>query len=429
MTCSRCGGVCGCTPAVRSAVGLRSNSGSALADELVENFGPAISDRNHEQAPPDSDHGCTRSSRPKFVVEQDRLEVDGGSNEEGCVVGRNLSPKAQDGSPESAHPEDIFSVAEGQPQADPSLLVESDESSWRREVSERLHRYHARRRPRAPRYPSLRLKFDSPAVNWEPPREGATLSQAAQPVSTPAAAMRHALATEYVEAAPALKNAIEPSVAETPMEAPRPRLLEAPAKIIEFPRTMYVPQSYLHDLAEPILDRPRILEAPEVVPPPPALGGMTIEQVERAAPERQPGIDMPLQSASTEQRVMATVIDGGIVCVAASVFAAIFYNITKSILSVREMAELSAGILLVFWAAYQYLFIVYSGTTPGLHALKLRLQQFDGKPADRRLRHWRVLGAVLSGISLGMGYAWHFLDEDGLCWHERVTKTHIACSK
>jgi len=29
-----------------------------------------------------------------------------------------------------------------------------------------------------------------------------------------------------------------------------------------------------------------------------------------------------------------------------------------------------------------------------------------------------------------MGHpAWHFLDEDGLCWHERVRKTHIAHEK
>jgi len=35
----------------------------------------------------------------------------------------------------------------------------------------------------------------------------------------------------------------------------------------------------------------------------------------------------------------------------------------------------------------------------------------------------------LSAISLGMGYAWLFLDEDGLCWHERVTKTYLAPEK
>ena len=28
--------------------------------------------------------------------------------------------------------------------------------------------------------------------------------------------------------------------------------------------------------------------------------------------------------------------------------------------------------------------------------------------------------------SLGMGYAWVFLDEDVLCWHDRITHTYLA---
>ena len=84
------------------------------------------------------------------------------------------------------------------------------------------------------------------------------------------------------------------------------------------------------------------------------------------------------------------------------------------------------GLVILCWAAYQYLLIVYSGSTPGLRALQLQVQRFDGNPANRKLRRGALLCALLSAISLGMGYAWHFLDEDGLCWHERVTRTHIA---
>jgi len=189
---------------------------------------------------------------------------------------------------------------------------------------------------------------------------------------------------------------------------------------------MYAPPVHLHDLAESILDRPRILEAPEIVPPPPALGGLTIEETERPEPERRAGIDMPLQTASLEERLLAVVVDAGIVVAAAGVFGGIFYKLTNARLSIPQMTVLVAGLVSVLWAAYQYLLIVYSGTTPGLRAMKLRVQRFDGKPVSRRVRRWRVLGSMLSGISLGMGYAWHFLDEDGLCWHERVTKTHIA---
>jgi len=95
-------------------------------------------------------------------------------------------------------------------------------------------------------------------------------------------------------------------------------------------------------------------------------------------------------------------------------------------MALKQMAIIGGGLLFLFWAAYQYLLIVYSGTTAGLRALQMHVQRFDGHPANRKLRRTRVLCALLSAASLGLGYAWHFLDEDRLCWHERVTKTHIS---
>jgi hypothetical protein len=41
------------------------------------------------------------------------------------------------------------------------------------------------------------------------------------------------------------------------------------------------------------------------------------------------------------------------------------------------------------------------------------------------VRRWRVLASFLSACSLGLGYLWSLLDEDGLCWHDRITHTHI----
>jgi uncharacterized RDD family membrane protein YckC len=43
-----------------------------------------------------------------------------------------------------------------------------------------------------------------------------------------------------------------------------------------------------------------------------------------------------------------------------------------------------------------------------------------------RIRRWRVLASVLSGFSLALGYAWCFLDEDRLSWHDRITRTYMA---
>jgi len=240
---------------------------------------------------------------------------------------------------------------------------------------------------------------------------------------------RQAVAVNYVEPLPETNRPPEIPPEEVPPPPAKHNRGEHTAKLIEFPRTIYTPQAWASDLAEPILDRPRILEAPEIVPPPPALGGMTIEEVRKPEPERRAGIDMPLQSAPVGQRFLAGLMDGGLVVVGVAIFGAVFYRIAGLTLPCFEIAELSAGLLFVCWAAYQYLLVVHSGSTPGLRAFGLEVQRFEGVPANRKLRRARVLCSVLSAVSLGLGYAWYVLDEDGLCWHERVTKTHIAMNR
>ncbi len=174
------------------------------------------------------------------------------------------------------------------------------------------------------------------------------------------------------------------------------------------------------------MGRPRILEAPEVVPPPPALGGITIEPAEQSETEKRPGIDIPLQSAPLWRRILSAAIDDIIIASACLLFASIFWKMTALLPSQFQLLELAAGLCALFWAAYQYLLMVYAGTTPGLYLARLELARFDGSPASRRLRRWRVLASFLSAGSLAMGYAWVFLDEDTLCWHDRITHTYLA---
>src|SRR6202158_4906793 len=89
------------------------------------------------------------------------------------------------------------------------------------------------------------------------------------------------------------------------------------------------------------------------------------------------------------------------------------------------LAAALAMVTLLLWAVYEFLFVVYTGSTPGLRAARLRLAAFDGSPLDRRARRWRVLASFLSACSAGLGYIWCFLDQDGLCWHDRITRTHV----
>ncbi len=452
MTCSLCGGVCGCTPDQRSArirLQTQYDSNAQISDARgCAEDGLRVKDFDGGEREFAASLGRGKgSSRPKFIVEGNDVAGDEGvrrEDEQSADGEARLPLRARRSGGEDARlkeprderdRESSAGQSWGEPEGrvarvQPNLLQEGHASSWREEVSERLHRYHARRRPRAPRYPSLRLKFETPETNWSTPaREIPAPSPSPQP-SPMQSAMRQAVAIQYVEEA----GRAEPASREGRSQASavpvaEPRVHEGAGKIIEFPRTMYALPSRLSDLADPVMDRPRILEAPELTPPPPALGGMTIEETAKAEPERRPGIDMPLQSARLGQRLLAAAIDGVVVLSAAGLFGGIFYKMTRATPSVQQMAVLVAELVGVFWAGYQYLLMVHSGTTAGLRLLKLRVQRFDGKPASRQLRRWRVLGSMLSGASLGMGYAWFFLDEDGLCWHERVSKTHIASEK
>ena len=200
----------------------------------------------------------------------------------------------------------------------------------------------------------------------------------------------------------------------------------ASGKIIEFPRSCAVPPVPLDELAEPVTDRPRILDAPAVAPPPPALGGITIEAPERKEAEKRPGIDIPLQSAPLGRRIFAAIVDGIVIAAASALCGFIFSKVSASRPPVLQLAELAAGVPCLLWAVYQYLLIVYSASTPGLRLARLELTNFDGKTTTRRIRRWRVLASFLSTASLGMGYAWVFLDEDSLCWHDRITHTYLA---
>jgi uncharacterized RDD family membrane protein YckC len=267
---------------------------------------------------------------------------------------------------------------------------------WRNQVSAKVNIYKARR-PQKDRYPSLRLPFEPESRNPKTPSFAASLASELD----------------------------QPAIIEEPVPKPyRPIILESTARVLEFPRVAAPSRS--DELAESVFDRPRIVEAPELVPPPPAMGGILIEPAHQPEPERRAGIDFPLQSASIARRLMAAMLDGLVIAVSLVAFGYIFLRINSNIPPVRSVAEIIAALLAILWPTYQYSFLVHTGTTPGLRLMRLQVSRFDGTLASRNLRRWRVLASCLSGASLALGYAWCLLDEDQLCWHDRITKTHLA---
>jgi len=352
-------------------------------------------------------------------------------DDEACSATSNAEPEAQKTAPASLSPVGEASELTGSNEPPAGEPASEEPPAWRHEIADRLNRYQARRKPRPPRYPSLRLRFEeqdsSPttASSFEPP----AFPQRVSTISNRALAL-DGFAESAVDRSPEqeFRPATPPETGlETHTTAPAaaPRAATT-AKIIEFPRSWTPAPAPLDELAEPVMSRPRILEAPEVVPPPPALGGITIEPAQKPDFEKRPGIDIPLQSAALARRILSAATDGIIIAASATLFGFIFWKVTAIQPPRLQILGLAAGLCGLFWAVYQYLLMVYSGTTPGLRLARLELTRFDGTPVNRRLRRWRVLASFLSAVSLGMGYVWVFLDEDSLCWHDRITHTYLA---
>jgi len=269
---------------------------------------------------------------------------------------------------------------------------------WRDQVSAKVNHYKSRKAPKV-RYPSLQLQFEPP-----PARVRASLE----------------LETEFSK-----DTLSQVEIPQSRRVRENPVSLEATARVIEFPRPAGPPPP-LDELAEPLPDRPRILEAPGLAPPPPALGGILIEGAQEQTPERRPGFDMPLSSAPLGRKLLAAGVDGLFVAAGLAIFGYVLFRFNAPLQPSKLMSQAAAMVVTVLWSAYQYAFLVYTGSTPGIRTCRLALTRFDGRPVSRSVRRWRVLASFLSCISLGLGYAWCFFDEDQLSWHDRITKTHLA---
>src|SRR5580704_19773949 len=124
-----------------------------------------------------------------------------------------------------------------------------DGSAWRQEVAARLNRYQSRRKPRPPRYPSLRLPFDAEAARGRPEasvfhlstsNQALALDEFAREVPRPelSATLRNDCALETAASSYAEKLS-NPASASFPATAP----VTAPvtAKLIDFPRSWTPP--------------------------------------------------------------------------------------------------------------------------------------------------------------------------------------------
>jgi len=226
-----------------------------------------------------------------------------------------------------------------------------------------------------------------------------------------------------------------------PTPEPEPRLFFDPpipepappaqGNLILFRRPMafqppLVQQPLRDELAEPICSRPRILEVPEDIPP--VQGSLfpeiRLDMDEQENPQNpEPAIEMPLRVAPISLRLMASLTDLGVVLAASLLFAGIAWHTLPDLPHTKPFWMTIGAVAVVLWGVYHHLFLLYAGRTYGMSTRGIRLSTFDGRVPQWKQRGRRARFMFISFASISLGFLWAFVDEDELCWHDRISQT------
>jgi len=218
-------------------------------------------------------------------------------------------------------------------------------------------------------------------------------------------------------------DSLAAALCERPPLAPFPRINAPVPKIIEFPRI----QARQYELAEPVADQLRIFEAVEELPP---LPPSHLNEIEIAPAEPThfglDEIEIPLQTAPLEQRAYAAAVDVAILIGAMGLFGITAEFFANSLPMTKPLLESIAICGFLLLTLYYLLTLSLGRGTAGMQASGLRVTTFLSETPSRNLMRCRALATVLSYAAMGMGFAWALIDEDRLCWHDRITHTYLT---
>jgi len=315
------------------------------------------------------------------------------------------------------------------------------QGAWRSEVHARVRGYRARRRWRE--NGTMPLDFDSAAAPTlesemppapEPRREICDTSfyrRLNQENLTQSAGFPQR--ERELEVAPAMELPAPDPLPPLPQPAPVVQAVPERRNVITFPRPAVEPPLAARPNPDELayaVTPPRILDVPEDNAPAiqQSLFPVRMEpEVEvQLPPLPQPRIEVPLQVAPIPLRVAAEAADALLVLSASLIFYAMTWHTYGTVHHGKTFWGLLALVPVLFGAVYEYLFLVHSGRTPGMQMMGMHLNCFDRHGTGQRERRRRAIYKIISAISLGLGFLWAFLDEDLLCWHDRITRTFLV---
>lgn len=261
------------------------------------------------------------------------------------------------------HPE-ISSQAESPASTQGNLALRSEE--WRGELNQRLQAYRARRRKAFPNEAQTELPFET--------RQAAA-----------------AVAVQTEDLQPAV---IDPND--------------------DFAFTIAIgrpPQKAEPDDARLLIDvsLPPLPEEQEEVP---------------AAPDEPPSDLYPV--ATLRERRRAAFVDAACLAFAYGGFLALFGSLGGQFTLSKLSAVVCVSTFAFVYVQYFGLFTIFGGTTPGMMVRGLQVASFTGESPTAKQLFWRTAGYMISAATFFLGFFWALWDEDGMTWHDRLSRTYLA---
>ncbi len=282
----------------------------------------------------------------------------------------------------------------------------------------------AQRYANAPSYSEVltnhaRVRIEpAPAAELPPPRIVPELryveaeSQPAMVVADDVPVVAEAEEEQVVE--PLAVNLVEVPRELVAARKARPRLAEGPLR------------------AEPAnVDQLKIFEvAPETISQKVKIGAAATDWTPirldtNLVPKEEPKAQqIPLNTATIEDRVMAGIFDLALVVAAFALFVLVFVACTAHPPTGRPAIIAAALALGCFFVLYQYLFFKFAEGTPGMRYAKIALCTFEDENPTRQAMCRRVFFLLLSAAPLGLGFLWACFDPDRLGWHDRMSRIY-----
>ena len=115
-----------------------------------------------------------------------------------------------------------------------------------------------------------------------------------------------------------------------------------------------------------------------------------------------------------------------LIIAANALLMAIYVNLFMNFDTTQEI-RLPAGavqvVVILCIALFYWIFWRRGGQTLGMQAWRIKLVSNEGAQLTTPQIALRLVGALLSGVILGI--LWKYLDRDGYYWHDRLSKTHL----